>query len=132
VHALLAPVAAAAVLVAAACAPGGGVPGPSEDWHTERAPIDGLEVVIRESEPPQITARITAGLPNGCAKQHSYEVLRSGNTVAVAVLNSMPPAATACDMIYGTYELMVDLGKGYQRGVTYTVSVNDRSTTFTL
>ena len=33
-------------------------------------------------------------------------------------------------MIYGSYELNVNLGSDFRSGTTYTVRVNDKSTTF--
>jgi hypothetical protein len=33
-------------------------------------------------------------------------------------------------MIYGTYELNVDLGNAFRVGATYVVQVNDTTTTF--
>lgn len=114
---------AAAVLASV----GGGDP---TGRHTVAAPIDGIEVLIRESAPPQVSARITAGLPGGCAQRDSHSVSRSGDTITITVLNSMPSGNPVCTMIYGTYELVVDLGTDFRPGGTYTVRVNDRSTTF--
>ena len=45
------------------------------------------------------------------------------------VLNSMPTGDVACTMIYGTYELTLDLGRDFRAGGTYTVNVNGRTTT---
>jgi hypothetical protein len=33
-------------------------------------------------------------------------------------------------MIYGTYELSIDLGRDFRPGATYTVHVNDKTSTF--
>jgi hypothetical protein len=98
--------------------------------QTVPAPIDGLEVVMRESAPPQVSLKITAGLPSGCAQAHSHQLTRSGNTITVTVLNSMPTGQPICTMIYGSYELTVDLGSDFAPGTTYTVQVNDKTTTF--
>ncbi len=48
----------------------------------------------------------------------------------VSVVNSMPTGNPVCTMIYGTYELNIDLGRDVRPGVTYTVRVNDKTTTF--
>ena len=98
--------------------------------QTVPAPIDGLEVVMRESAPPQVSLKITAGLPSGCAQAHSHQLTRSGNAFTVTVLNSMPTGNPACTAIYGSYELTVDLGSDFAPGQTYTVQVNDKTTTF--
>jgi hypothetical protein len=98
--------------------------------RTVAAPIDKVEVVIRESNPPQVSVRIAAGLPSGCAKQDSHSVSRAGDTITISVLNSMPSEDLACTAIYGTYELNVELGSGFAIGTTYTVRVNDKVSTF--
>lgn len=128
---LLAVLGATALLAIAAAALSAG-PGttPPEGRRTVPAPIDGLEVVMRGSAPPQVSLKITAGLPGGCAQAHSHQLTRSGNAFIVTVLNSMPTGDVACTMIYGSYELTVDLGSDFAPGSTYTVQVNDKSTTF--
>jgi len=98
--------------------------------QTVPAPIDDVQVVIRESSPPQVTLNVKAGLPSGCAQRESHSVSRAGDTFTVRVLNSMPTGDVACTMIYGTYELTLDLGRDFRAGATYTVHVNDKTTTF--
>ena len=131
---LITGVVALAVLLAVgayAMARGGAtVPAP-DARQTLPAPIDGLDVVVLESSPPQYRLVVKAGLPSGCAQRHSHAVSRAGETITVAVLNSLPAGDPACTMIYGMYELNVDLGSDFRSGVTYTVRVNDAVTTFT-
>jgi hypothetical protein len=98
--------------------------------HTVAAPIDGLDVRVMESSPPQYMLRVLAGLPSGCAKQDSHTVSRVGDTIRVTVLNSMPTGDPPCTMIYGSYELNINLGTDFLSGSTYTVNVNDKATTF--
>lgn len=98
--------------------------------QTIAAPIDQLEVVVRDSNPPQITLKVTAGLPSGCAKQDSFSTSRAGDTITVAVLNRMPTGNVACTAIYGGYVLNIDLGHDFRPGATYTVRVNDKTTSF--
>lgn len=98
--------------------------------QTVPAPIDDLQVVIRESAPPQVTLNIKAGLPSGCAQRESHSVGRNGDTFTVRVLNSMPTGTVACTMIYGSYQLNIDLGRDFRAGGTYTVNVNDKTITF--
>ncbi len=105
--------------------------GPPSGRQSVPAPIDRLEVRIRESAPPQYSLYVQAGLPSGCAQRDRHEVSRSGDVITVRVLNSMPTGNPMCTMIYGTYELSIDLGPDIKRGVTYTVRVNDQTTTFT-
>ncbi len=103
---------------------------PAPGRQTVPAPIDNVQVVIRESNPPHVTLNVKAGLPSGCAQRESYSTSRSGDILTVRVLNSMPTGEVACTMIYGTYELNIDLGRDFRVGGTYTVIVNDKTTTF--
>ena len=105
----------------------GGVP---TDRTTVRAPIESVDILVLESSPPQYVLRVRAGLPNGCAKQHGHDIGRDGDVIRVTVLNSMPTDAIACTMIYGTYELSINVGSDFRAGVTYTARVNDKATTF--
>ena len=114
-----------------AMARGGAIVPAPDARQTMPAPIDGLDVVVLESSPPQYRLVVKAGLPSGCAQRHSHAVSRAGETITVTVLNSLPAGSPACTMIYGMYELNVDLGSDFRSGVTYTVRVNEAVTTFT-
>ena len=92
------------------------------------APIDGLDVVVAGS---QATLHIKAGLPSGCAKRDGYTVDRAADTITVSVTNTMPTGNPVCTMIYGTYDLSIDLGTNFVVGRSYVVRVNDKNTTFT-
>ena len=122
---------AAIVLVGAvAFASGRGDVAPTPGRQTVPAPIDDVQVVIRESSPPQVTLSVRAGLPSGCAQRESHSIVRNGDTFNVRVLNSMPSGDVACTMIYGSYELSLDLGRDFRAGATYTVNVNDKTAMF--
>lgn len=94
------------------------------------APIDGLEVRTLEASPPQYLLNVRAGLPSGCAERNRHELRREAATITVTVLNWMPTGNPPCTMIYGSYELNINLGSDFQRGATYSVIVNDKRTTF--
>jgi len=115
---------------AAALASARGDLGPATARQAIAAPIDRMDIVILDSSPPQVTLNVMAGLPSGCAQRESHSVTRTGDTFTVSVLNSMPTGNPVCDMIYGTYELSIDLGRDFRPGATYTVRVNDKTTTF--
>jgi len=123
-------VAAIVIIGAVALASPRGGSGVAPGRHTVVAPIEQLDVLIRESAPPQVTLKVRAGLPNGCAQQHSHSVTRAGDAFTVTVLNSMPDGNPICDLRYGIYELNIDLGREFRPGATYTVHVNDKTTTF--
>lgn len=94
------------------------------------APIDGLDVRVLESNPPQYMLSVRAGLPSGCAEKNRHELQQAGGAITVTVLNWMPTGNPPCTMIYGSYELNINLGSDFRRGTTYSVSVNDKRTTF--
>jgi hypothetical protein len=114
--------------VAFASARGSAAPTPGR--QTVDAPIERIQVVIRDANPPLVSVNIKAGLPSGCAQPDSHSVSRVGDTITVRVLNTMPAGEAICTMIYGTYDLNVDLGRDFRAGATYTVKVNDKTTTF--
>lgn len=118
------------VVGAVAFASGRGDLTPTPGRQTVAAPIDDIQVLIRESSPPQVTLNVKAGLPSGCAQRDSYSMNRVGDVITVSVLNSIPTGNPICTMIYGTYELNIDLGSDIRPGATYTVRVNDRTATF--
>jgi hypothetical protein len=105
--------------------------GPSGDRVQVQAPIDKVEVIISKSNPPQYTVRIAAGLPSGCAQRDSTSTQRAGTVITIAVLNTMPKDNLVCTAIYGSYEVNIDIGSTFTPGTTYTVKVNDKTTTFT-
>lgn len=96
------------------------------------APIESIEILVRESFPPGYTAHIVSGLPSGCARFNMATVVeRTGNHVAVKVTNTMPAdRRTVCTAIYGYKETNLDLGTNFKSGETYTVDVNDKSKSF--
>jgi len=118
--------------IVAAASPRGAGPDPAApgDRQNVTAPIDRVEVVMRESNPVQVSLKVTAGLPSGCAKQGSHSVSRAGEVVTVTVLNTMPAGNPICTTIYGQYDLSIDLGSSFAPGTTYTVRVNDKTVTF--
>ena len=101
--------------------------GPDAGRQTVPAPIDKVEIVVNGSS---ATAKISAGLPSGCAKIDSHSVKRSGDTFTVTVLNSMPTGNPICTAIYGMYDLSIELASDLLPGATYTVQVNGTTTTF--
>ena len=94
------------------------------------APIDRLDVRVLESSPPQDVLGVRAGLPSGCAEQNRHDTERVDKAITVTVLNWMPTGSPPCTLIYGSYELNINLGTDFRPGTTYSVSVNDKRTAF--
>ncbi len=111
--------------------PSSSVPNASSRGRQEvPAPIDGVDVRILESNPPQYMVNVRAGLPSGCAEKNRHEIQRAAEAITVTVLNWMPTGSPPCTMIYGSYMLNINLGSDFRRGTTYSVSVNDERTSF--
>jgi hypothetical protein len=133
-------VAGAALVLAAACGDArdnGNNATPSPTPGAERtvvpAPIDKLDLIVRESAPPQYAVRVLSGLPSGCARFNEVRITgRSGTTITIEVTNTMPADNTiACTAIYGTHEAIVELGTDFVPGTEYLVRVNDKELRFT-
>jgi hypothetical protein len=109
----------------------GGAPSPARE--VVAAPIDDLELIIRESFPPQYAIRIVSGLPDGCTEFNEAKLAgRTGNVIQVEVTNTHPSDPNiACTAIYGSHESIVELGTDFTSGTDYVVKVNDKELRFT-
>ena len=115
--------------------PGTPAPTPDVDYPIveELAPIESVEMRVAESYPPQYFVQVVSGLPSGCASFARAEVTRVGNTFEITILNYMPAPDSHinCTAIYGMMDHSFRLDGGFRSGETYTVRVNDVTTTFT-
>jgi hypothetical protein len=129
---LIALLATAGVLAFAACTPRNDSGGSSPERKVVEAPIESIDILVRESFPPGYTAHITSGLPSGCAQFDKAAITgRDGDTITIRVTNTMPADDhVACTMIYGYHESNVDLGQDFVSGRAYTLKVNDQTHTF--
>ena len=99
---------------------------PGDGMKPVLAPIDGVEIEVAESAPPQYFLIVNSGLPNSCAKFDGYNVERQGATVVIRVTNLVPEDQNvACNMVYDTVETTVALGSDFEPGRQYTIQVND-------
>jgi hypothetical protein len=99
------------------------------DVEIKLAPIDEVKINILKSNPPQISVYIKGGLPDGCTRFHDIEIVREGNTINIKV-NIQRPRGVDCPAIYTYFERDVNLGTDFAFGTTYTLKVNDYTTTF--
>ena len=101
-----------------------------DDRLLKLAPIDGLDLVIREIWPPQYVVQVTSALPDGCSRFAGYTVERDGTTITVEVWNSVPTGRAPCTMLYGYHLFSVELGSDFESGVEYTLVVGAQELTF--
>jgi inhibitor of cysteine peptidase len=113
------------VATAVACQPGG------QQLEIRPAPIHEVRVAIAESYPPQVIVYIQGGLSDGCTTFHELKTERSGNTVNILVTTQRSKDAV-CTQVYGYFEQNVNLGSDFVSGQTYTVRVNDKTTSFVM
>ncbi|MFC2042409.1 hypothetical protein ACFLTV_02825 [Chloroflexota bacterium] len=99
------------------------------DVEIRLAPIDEVKVYIMKSNPPQIGVYIKGGLPDGCTTFHDLEITREGSNVNIKVTVQRPRGVN-CPAIYNNFEKDVNLGSDFIFGTTYTLNVNDYTTTF--
>lgn len=93
------------------------------------APIHEVRVLVAESFPEQIFVYIKGGLADACTTFHELKTERNGNTIDITVTTQRPKDAV-CAQIYGYFEENVALGSDFVRGASYTVNVNDVTTSF--
>lgn len=128
-RAVLAVMLVAGAALAVACGDDDDVDGASPTPYATivvEAPIESVDILIRESFPPQYAAVVVSGLPGGCARFDNASVTgRSGNEIAIRVSNTMPADPNmACTAIYGYHETTVELGTDFVSGEAYTVIAN--------
>lgn len=96
------------------------------------APIHKVQVYFALSYPPQVIIYIKGGLIDSCTELYAVSVApRVGNTINIEVKTKRPKDA-ACAQVYGYFEENVNLGSDFTAGETYTINVNDETTTFVM
>jgi hypothetical protein len=110
-------------LIASAC------PAPEDEIEISLAPIHEVEVIFMESFPVQVGVYIKGGLRDGCTTFHDTVVTREGNTINIEV-TTQHPKDTACPAVYTFFEKNLNIGSNFTAGATYTLEVNDYTTTF--
>ena len=95
------------------------------------APINEVRIDFLPTEPLQVSVYIKIGLRDTCTKFHDLTTEQSGNTITIHVTTERPKDAI-CGQIYTFFETNANLGSKFTSGETYTVHVNDQTTTFTM
>jgi hypothetical protein len=104
---------------------------PEPDMEISLAPIHEVNVVFMESDPIQVGVIIQGGLSDGCTEFNDVEVIQEGNTINVEVTVQRPKDA-GCTDEYRYFEHNLNLGSNFTPGETYTLKVNDYTTTFNM
>lgn len=97
----------------------------------ELAPIDDVKVAVTVTDPKDVIVYIKGGLKNTCTTFNGIDTRRSGSTITITV-NVQVLTDQLCGQVYTFFERSVDLGSDFVSGQTYTVKVNDTTTTFTM
>ena len=107
-------------------------PAPAEpELEISLATIEEVQVNIAESYPPQIFVYIKGGLADSCTTFHELTEERNGNTISITVTTQRPKDKT-CAQVYSFFEKNVNLGTDFTSGETYTINVNDKTTSFVM
>jgi hypothetical protein len=120
-----------AALLITGCPQEPATPPPSTEPVTEisPAPIHEVDVLFMESYPVQVAVYIQGGLSDGCTEFHDAVATREGNTINIEATVERPKDAE-CTQEYRYFEKNVGLGSDFTPGETYTLNVNDYTTTF--
>lgn len=89
--------------------------------------IEKLDVLVAESFPPMVSARVVAIIPDSCTTAREPEVSRQGRQISVRLLGERP-AGRMCAQVIREHEQSIPLG-AFDPG-EYTVTVNEKSATF--
>jgi hypothetical protein len=83
------------------------------------------------SNPPFPTRIVLEGLADSCTTFHELKTERSVNVFKITVTVKRPRDAV-CAEIYTHFEKCENLGSDFISGETYTIHVNDKTTTFVM
>ena len=93
------------------------------------APIHEVDIYFMESYPVQVGVHIQGGLRDGCTTFHDAIVTQEGDTINIEVTVQRPEDAM-CAQVYTYFEENLNLGSDFTPDTTYTLNVNDYTTTF--
>jgi hypothetical protein len=100
-----------------------------DNLETKLAPIEEITAMMLISDPPQVQIYIKGGLADSCTTFHELETKRCVNIFKITITVQRPKDAV-CDAVYTYFEKCENLGSDFVSGETYTIHVNDKTTTF--
>jgi inhibitor of cysteine peptidase len=121
----------AAALTVVSCGVGGGSPAqPSGPMLVRPAVTTSVDVLILESFPVQVHARLTGELGDACTELLPITQTRNGNRVRLTV-QSQRPRDAVCAQVLRAFDEVVALAGPFPPG-DYVLEVNDVATAFTV
>ena len=97
------------------------------------SPIESIDVLILESDPPQYMLSVVSGMPrgSGCSQFNRYEIRRKeSNRIDVVVTHhQIADPEIVCTADYPIVETQVPLGSDFETGAEYIISVNSDTIT---
>ena len=105
----------------------------TKDWVVGVSPIEAVEVMVSESNPPEYSLNVSSRLPRGssCSRFNGYEVVRRSDEsieVTMTYLMVPPTQLVACTADLPIVRTDVPLGDEFTSGETYAVKVNGELT----
>ena len=85
-------------------------------------PIAGIEVLLAESHPVQVTVEVNGWLPDSCTAHHETHLTQEGNTITIQITTARPKDF-ACATVATEYQERVSIGT--LPAGDYKVTVND-------
>ena len=95
------------------------------------APINDVKIAVTLNSPREVLVYIKGGLRDTCTTFDSLNTDRTGTSINIQV-KVRHATDQICGQVYTFFERCVDLGSDFVSGQTYTVVVNDMTTTFTM
>ena len=92
-------------------------------------PIAGIEVLLAESDPVQVTVGVNGWLPDSCTAHHETHQAQERNTITIQITTTRP-RDLACATVVTEYQENVSIGT--LPAGDYTVIVNDVEQQFRL
>ena len=105
--------------VVAGCGSGPAAP----DVTSHAMQIESVDVLVAESSPPQVSARVRGIIPDGCSRAGVVALSRAGNAITLSVFVDRENAGQPCIQIIEVYDRVHRLPGDFPPG-HYTLTVN--------
>ena len=87
-------------------------------------PIQGIEVLLMESDPVQVTVEVNGWLPDSCTVHHETHQAREGNSITIQI-TTIRPKDLACAAVITAIKYQEKVFIGALPAGDYTVTVNN-------